>query len=198
MPVDQLADAVSDMSVDELALVGRVAAGDRSALECLYHSYYPRLASFLWRSIGRREGVEAIINDTFMEVWRGAYNHRGASLVVSTWMFGIAYRKALEYLCQQRSPAAWSNAPRAPEQLIDAVNDVEISGWLQQGLGTLAFEQRSTLILVYQMGCALEEIAAITSAPVGTVKARMHRAREKLRCFLPAEKTGVSDVTDVD
>jgi RNA polymerase sigma-70 factor (ECF subfamily) len=184
MSVDQLANAVSDTSVDECALVGRVAAGDRAALESLYRSYYPRLASFLWRSIGRREGVEAIINDTFIEVWKGAHNHRGASPVISTWIFGIAYRKALEYLCQQRSPAAWSNAPRSPGQLIDAVNDAESSGRFHQGLGTLAFEQRSTLILAYQMGCALEEIAAITSTPVGTVKARMLRAREKLRAFL--------------
>jgi RNA polymerase sigma-70 factor, ECF subfamily len=186
MPVDQLADAVSDMSVDECTLVGRVAAGDRSALESLYHGYYPRLTRFLWRSIGRREGIEQIINDTFIEAWRGAHDCRERTPSVSTWIFGIAYRKALEHLCQQRRPAACSSQRHSPEEVFDAVNDNEKSDWLRQGLGTTPFEQRSTLILAYQMGCAPEEIAAITSAPVCTVQARMLRARETLRRFLPA------------
>jgi len=47
-----------------------------------------------------------------------------------------------------------------------AVNDAEIGDWLQQGLGTMPFEQRFTLILAYQMGCALKEMAAITGAPL--------------------------------
>jgi RNA polymerase sigma-70 factor (ECF subfamily) len=172
MLVDESPGAVLDMCVDTSALVGRVAAGDRNALESLYHCYYHGLASFLSRSIGSRESVEKIINDTFIEVWTGVQDSREASLVASTWMFGIAYRKALEYLCQQRSPAPFSNA-RHP---------------LEQGLGTMPFEQRSTLVLAYQMRCSLEQIAAITSVPIGTVKARMLSAREKVRCFLPGTK----------
>jgi RNA polymerase sigma-70 factor (ECF subfamily) len=172
MPVDESPDAVLDMCVDTCELVGRVAAGDRNALESLYHSYYRRLASFLSRSIGSSESVEEIINETFIEVWRGAKDSREASLVAPTWMFGIAFRKALEYLCQQKSRAVFSNAPRP----------------LEQGLGTMSFEQRSTLVLAYQMRCSLEQIAAITSVPIGTVKARMVSAREKVRCFLPAVK----------
>jgi RNA polymerase sigma-70 factor (ECF subfamily) len=46
-------------------------------------------------------------------------------------------------------------------------------------------EQRLTLELAYRMGHSLEEIAAITDCPVGTVKARMFHAREKLRQYLP-------------
>jgi RNA polymerase sigma-70 factor (ECF subfamily) len=193
MPVDQLVDVVSDVSVDECALIGRVVAGDRAALESLYHAYYPRLARLLWLSIGRKEGVEQIINDTFIEAWRGAHDCREGSLAVSTWIFGIAYRKALEHLCQQWNPAAWSHQRRSSEGYIDPVNDTEMSEWLWQRLGTMPFEQRSTLILAYQTGCALEEIASITRAPVGTVKARMLRARAKLRRFLPGSNAGVFD-----
>ncbi len=58
--------------------------------------------------------------------------------------------------------------------------------WLTQGLEQLSAEQRLTLELAYHMGHSLEEIAAITDAPVGTVKARMFHAREKLRHYLPA------------
>jgi RNA polymerase sigma-70 factor (ECF subfamily) len=57
---------------------------------------------------------------------------------------------------------------------------------LQHGLSRLPIEQRLTLELAYQMGHSLEEIAVITDCPVGTVKARMFHAREKLRQCLPA------------
>jgi RNA polymerase sigma-70 factor (ECF subfamily) len=57
---------------------------------------------------------------------------------------------------------------------------------LTHGLNQLSIEQRLTLELAYHMGHSLEEIAAITQCPVGTVKARMFHAREKLRSYLPA------------
>jgi DNA-directed RNA polymerase specialized sigma24 family protein len=46
----------------------RIATGDPGALETLYYRFHPKLARFLWRLIGRREGLEEIINDTFVDV----------------------------------------------------------------------------------------------------------------------------------
>ena len=68
MPVDQLADTIPGRSVNECALMDRIARGDPRALEALYHRFHPKLARFLWRLIGRREGLEEIINDTFVDV----------------------------------------------------------------------------------------------------------------------------------
>jgi RNA polymerase sigma-70 factor (ECF subfamily) len=186
MPADQITDTISGMSVDECALVDRIATGDPGALEALYYRFHPKLARFLWHLIGRREGLEEIINDTFVDVWKGARKFREASLVVSAWMFGIAYRKALETLCQQRSSSAWSNMRHPPEQAKDALDDVELSDALSQGLRAVPFEQRLALLLSYQMGYGLEEIAAITGVSAATVNARMLCAREKLRCHLRA------------
>jgi RNA polymerase sigma-70 factor, ECF subfamily len=185
MPVEQLTGAVSDELVDQRMLLDRIAAGDRAALESLFRCYYGPLACFLWRSFGRSDGVAEIVNETFMEIWRDVRS-RGDSASVSAWVFGIAYRKALESLGQQRNPVAIPNVNYSSYQFIDAVNDTEISRGLRRGLGTLSFEQRCTLVLAYQVGCAIEEIAAITGVPVGSVKARMLCAREKLSCFIPA------------
>lgn len=52
---------------------------------------------------------------------------------------------------------------------------------LAQGLKSMSFEQRLTLLLTYQMGYSLEQIAAITDLPAEAVMARMLRARETLR-----------------
>lgn len=165
------------------ALLAAIATGDRRALEELYLSYHRRLARFLSRFTPRYENIEEIINDTFMVVWQNAREFRSASQV-STWIIGIAYRTALKSFRRQKNHAA-ASLEDYPEQTVDPTFDAEVHDWLKHGLSRLPIEQRLTLELAYHMGHSLEEIAAITECPVGTVKARMFHAREKLRHFLP-------------
>jgi RNA polymerase sigma-70 factor (ECF subfamily) len=166
------------------ALLVAIAAGDRRALEELYLSYHRRLARFLSRFTPRYENVEEIINDTFMVVWQSAKDFRNASQV-STWIIGIAYRTALKSFRRQKNHAVARSIEDYPEQTVDPTFDTEVNDWLNHGLSRLPVEQRLTLELAYHMGHSLEEIAAITDCPVGTVKARMFHAREKLRQYLP-------------
>jgi RNA polymerase sigma-70 factor (ECF subfamily) len=166
-------------------LMAAVAAGSRPALEQLYHGYHRRLARFLSRFTSRYENIEEIINDTFMVVWQAAQDFRNDSQV-STWIFGIAYRTALKSLRRQKNHAAALSLDESPEQIVDPGADTEMQDWVAHGLNCLTVEHRLTLDLAYRMGHSLEEIAAITDTPVGTVKARMFHARRKLRDYLPA------------
>lgn len=165
-------------------LLAGVAAGERLALEKLYLGYHRRLARFLSRFTPRYENVEEIINDTFMVVWQSAKEFRRAS-AVSTWIFGIAYRTALKSVRRQRHHAAVGSLDECAEQWVDPSAGTDVQDWLARGLERLPLEQRLTLELAYHMGHSVEEIAAITDAPVGTVKARMYHARQKLRNYLP-------------
>jgi len=175
-------------------LLAAVAAGNRQALEELYLSYHRRLARFLSRFTPRYENVEEIINDTFMVVWQSAKDFRYASQV-STWIIGIAYRTALKSLRRQKNHTAARSLDEYPEQTTDPTFETEVQDWLKHGLSQLPVEQRLTLELAYHMGHSLEEIAAITECPVGTVKARMFHAREKLRQYLPALSGGTSELS---
>jgi RNA polymerase sigma-70 factor, ECF subfamily len=166
------------------ALLAAVAAGDRHALEELYLGYHRRLARFLSRFTSRYENIEEIINDTFMIVWQNAKEFRNASQV-STWIIGIAYRTALKSFRRQKNHNNTHSLDEYPEQSVDPTTDAEVHDWLTHGLRCLPIEQRLTLELAYHMGHSLEEIALITECPVGTVKARMFHAREKLRQYLP-------------
>jgi RNA polymerase sigma-70 factor (ECF subfamily) len=159
VPVEHLTNAAADMPIDERGLLSRVAAGDRSAFESLYLRYYLRLACFLVRSMGRSDGVGEMINDTFLEIWSGVHHLQPISPDFSTCVFGIAYRKARARQDQQRK--------------IGVAPETELDGGLLRGLTALSFEQRTTLILAYQEGCAMEEIATITGVPIASVKARM-------------------------
>lgn len=166
-------------------LIEAIAAGDRRALEELYLGYHRRLTRFLTRFAARYETVEEVVNDTFFIVWQNAGHFRNASQV-STWIMGIAYRTALKSLRRQKHHHAALGLDASPEGSCEPASDLEMRDWLKQGIEELSAEQRLTLELAYRMGYSLEEIAAMTDAPVGTVKARLFHAREKLRQRLPA------------
>ena len=157
-------------------------AGDRR-IEELYLSYHRRLARFSSRFTSRTKMSK---KSSTIRSWCGqsAKDFRNASQV-STWVIGIAYRTALKSLRKQKNHSAVANMDDYPDQAVDPSADTEVSDWLTQGMNRLSVEQRLTLELAYNMGHSLEEIAAITECPVGTVKARMFHAREKLRQYLP-------------
>lgn len=165
-------------------LLAAVASGNRRALEELYLAYHRRLARFLSRFTPAYENVEEIINDTFMVVWQAAPQFRHDSQV-STWILGIAYRTALKSLRRVKRHTTAIDLEDAPEPSVDPAQDTELQDWVARALQELSEEQRLTLELAYHMGHSLEEIAAITAAPIGTVKARMYHARARLRQCLP-------------
>jgi len=170
-----------------------IAAGDRRAFEELYLGYQLRLARFLSRYTQCHENIEEIINDTFMVVWCNANDFRFASQV-SSWIFGIAYRTALKSIRRQKSQSAARSFDECREQTVDPVLETELQDWVMHGLNRLPDEQRLALELACHMGHSTMEIAEITGAPIGTVKARMFHAREKLRQYLPTLGGGASDL----
>ena len=88
--------------------------GDRKAFEELYYLYHRRMARFLTRLTRRYDLAEEIINDTFWVVWRKAEDFRGDSQP-STWIFGIAYRKARNaFRASARLGRAQLEAPTNP------------------------------------------------------------------------------------
>jgi len=70
---------------------------------------------------------------------------------------------------------------RSPER---AVSEAELFRQLDAALDTLPFEQRSAFVLAQLQGLSYEEVGRIEGVGVGTVKSRIARAREKLRCLL--------------
>lgn len=171
----------------EARLVGRAANGELQAFEQLYRAYHPRLTRFLDR-VTRRPGlVGEVLNDTMLVVWNraGTYNGR---CKVSTWIFAIAYRKAIKALsrldepvqaeCNDDQPAPSESGPeyRAAQSQIRAV--------LAQALDQLSLEQRAVVHLTYFHGMGYREIGDIIGCPVDTVKTRMFHARRRLKTLL--------------
>ena len=169
----------------EAELIGRVARHDRRAFEELYNLYHRRMARFLTRLTRRYDVAEEVINDTFWVVWRKAGDFRGDSQP-STWILGIAYRKARSAF-RASARLAEKNLQAEPEPLTSETpqSSEELRDWLGQALAQLPVEQRMAVELCYELGYSCEEIAQIMNCPVNTVKTRLFHARAKLQKLLP-------------
>ena len=94
----------------EAALVARVAAREQAAFAELYGIYRRRLARFLGRFLASPDTIDEVINDVMFVVWQNAPGFELRSKV-STWIFGIAWRKALKALERQKRSAAPQEMP---------------------------------------------------------------------------------------
>lgn len=187
--------AKADNDEADLALLERIASGDRAAFREFYERHYDAVLRFVWRITGRVDSAQEAVNDVMLVVWRrgAAFKRRSK---VSTWLMGIAYRKALQGLERRRrwtdrfkqlDPAEWNELSTASEEL---TRSRETEDWLAHGMQQLSAKQRAVVELTYFHGCSYEEIAAITESPVNTVKTRMFHARAKLRRVLEALERG--------
>jgi RNA polymerase sigma factor (sigma-70 family) len=171
---------------DEARLLARVAGGDRHAFETLYRGYFPRLTRFLGRMTRSLSLIEEVVNDTMLVVWQKAASYDG-SCKVSTWVFAIAYRKALKGIRQSDDPVDSdadlyeAESDCGPEQ---ELSQQQLQHSVAQALDALPLAQRTVMVLTYYHDMAYGEIAAIVDCPVNTVKTRMFHARHRLKGLL--------------
>ena len=84
-------------STSDEVLIGRIANGDRLAMQVLYARYHVRVFRFVVRLVRDEATAEDLISEVFLDVWRQAGRFEGRS-AVSTWMLAIARFKALSAL----------------------------------------------------------------------------------------------------
>ena len=166
-------------------LLSAIIAGDEPALATLYRSYYQRLCRFLLRMTGDSELVVEVVNDVFLVVWQKAGSFRGDSSV-SSWIIGIAYRKALKALKKSRP---WSPLEEAPASALVSSDDTVASLELESSLAHLSPQHRAVIELTYFFGYSYREIGEILSCPENTVKTRMFHARRVLQSILEVYTT---------
>ena len=183
------ADANRSSVLEENELLARVRARDMHAFERLYRIYQPRLARFLFNLVQRPQLVEEVLNDTMMVVWDTAGNFRGGSKL-STWVFSIAYRKAMKAKMRWPDPVEEqpfdqrvSNDPGPDEEL----EHQRLRDALMKAMNELSADHRAVVDLTYFHGLGYREIAEIMHCPVDTVKTRMFHARRHLRRELAGE-----------
>src|SRR5690242_6559088 len=97
---------------DDLTLLQRIVGKDRHAFETLYSRYARRLYGYLSKFIKQQELIEEVLDDVMFVVWQNAARFDYTSRL-STWIFGIAYHKALKM--RARTAKQLPDMPVTPE-----------------------------------------------------------------------------------
>jgi RNA polymerase sigma-70 factor (ECF subfamily) len=174
-----------ERALDEY-LVVLSQAGSVPALDGLVRRWTPRLLRYAARVLGgandAADAAHDVVQDTWIGVLRGLRGLRDPAQFPA-WIYGIATRKCADVVRTNKrrrrfaaeSANDWEEEVGvAPEDQIDLATAI-------RGLPPI---HRAVIHLFYREEMSVEEIASILEIPAGTVKSRLHHARESLRRHL--------------
>jgi len=170
---------------DDLTLLHRIVAKDRQAFETLYYRYARRLYGYLAKLLTQPEVIEEVVDDVMFVVWQQAARFDHTSRL-STWIFGIAYHKALKARARAGHTPPTVPAEEPQESPEGAMTRHELRATVVQALDTLSPQHRAIVELAFYHEHSYQEIAVMTGCPVNTVKTRMLHARQRLAQVLAA------------
>jgi RNA polymerase sigma-70 factor, ECF subfamily len=172
-----------NLSASDKDLIGRIAEGDRLAMQVLFARHQVRVYRFVLRFVGNQAAAEDVISEVFLEVWRQADRYEGRS-AVSTWLLGIARFKALSSMRRKPQEQLDVETAGAIEDSSDdpevAVQKKDKSAALRKCLQKLSPEHREVIDLAYYHEQSVEDVATIVRIPEATVKTRMFYARKQM------------------
>ena len=186
------------MSQQEAGLVRRCLAGDEKAYRELVEMYQARVFSLALRMVRRVEDAEDVVQETFIRMFR-ALDRYDPSRPFGAWLFSIASRLCIDQIRRRKlQPISLTQRDRDDQEYEIEVEDpglkpdeatarAEEEQRTRVLIDSLPPHYRIVVLLRHQQDMAYEEIAEALHLPLGTVKARIHRARALLKERLERE-----------
>ena len=166
----------------------------RSSFEALVRPHLEHLYRLAWRLSGNAADAEDLVQELLLKL----YQRREELAAIDAprpWMARVLYRQFVDAVRRRgRAPAIEDldgstlegvpDPAQGPEELAERG---QVQKRLLWALGQLNPEQRALVALHDVEGYTLEELVTVLEAPLGTLKSRLHRARERLRALFPME-----------
>jgi RNA polymerase sigma factor (sigma-70 family) len=178
-------DAAGDADI-----MRRIRAGDRTAVDALYDRFRRPAFALARRILADDNLAEDVLQEVFLSVWRDpdAFDRGRGS--VASWLLAVVHHKAVDAVRREESQRR-RQAMAEEDMTLDAptaTRDIEEEAWsrvvaekVRRALGVLSPPQREALTLAYYGGYTQREVAALTGAPLGTVKTRMLTGMRRLK-----------------
>jgi RNA polymerase sigma-70 factor (ECF subfamily) len=182
----------------DLEIVRRVQAGDVAAFDALIVKYRERVFGVIYHLTANREDAADLAQDTFIKAFQSIQRFGGQSSFF-TWLYRIAVNSTLTHLRKARLRSFLSletlnsDAPVSKE-LIDALTDKtgverdayvrELQEKLNEAMMKLSIKHRTVVTLYEIDGLGHQEIADVMGCSVGTVRSRLHYAKQLLQSEL--------------
>ena len=174
---------------------------DLALFQRLIVQFEQRIPRYLIYLLGTREGIEDLVQETWLRVFERGASYNGRSRF-EPWLFQIARNLAIDQARRRRTVSL-----DAPEESEEQVRDNSLASQdpspfvlaarsqdaerLAESLNLLEPACREALLLRFQEDLSLQEIATIVGAPVSTVASRIYRSLAHLRLHLEKTNHGV-------
>ena len=175
--------------MDDETILARIRAGERAAFGELIERHQEAVFRVVRNLLPQAAECEDVAQDVFLAAYARLASFDPTRASFRTWLLTIARNGCLNALKKRRpAPDGLLGASRPipptcalPKRRLERA---ELFRRLDAALAALPFEQRTAFVLAELEGLSLEEVGRIEGVPVGTVKSRLGRAREKLRVAL--------------
>jgi RNA polymerase sigma-70 factor (ECF subfamily) len=184
-----------DSEVSDADLVRRVGDGDADALGLLYDRYGKPCFALARRITADRNFGEEVVQEVFLALWRDPSRFDPTRGGFASWLLAMTHHKAVDTVrreetlrrhraesADQSEATAWS--PGDMRSVDDQVWSTLRAERVRDALQELPEPQRKAIALAYFGGYTQREVAALTGAPLGTVKTRMLAGMRRLRSRL--------------
>ena len=184
--------------LSELELVALSREGDSESFRLLYQSYQTRVRSTLYQLCGSVM-LDDLVQEVFLRTWKGLPKLKVVEYF-STWIYRICWNVATDYRrklakSKQKLDTAtdlesivWDNTTYDPQDT--NLMQLHYQDLVRRGLEHLRLSHRVVIVLHDLEDIPQKEIAQILDIPIGTVKSRLHHARNTLKKFL--QQQGIS------
>lgn len=173
--------------------------GDEKAYECLLLRYKNGIYNLIFQMIKNHEETEDLVQETFIKAFHNLQSYNN-SYAFSTWLYKIAYNHSIDAIRKKKLKTLPLDRPiklkegEVHHQIKDNALSPEGSyifserkALIKKTISELPERYRQAIILRHQDDKSYEEISEILKIPLGTVKARIFRAREMLKKRLQEE-----------
>jgi RNA polymerase sigma-70 factor (ECF subfamily) len=187
------------VSGEDAGLVRRCLAGDEKAYRELVERYQGQVYSLALRMVRRAEDAEDLTQETFVRMFR-ALSRYDLERPFAAWLFTIASRLCIDHIRRRKvSPISLTQRERESDEEYEievedpGLKPDEAAAHAEEGRRTSALIEglpphyRIVVLLRHVQDLSYEEIAEALHLPLGTVKARIHRARALLRTRMEGE-----------
>lgn len=163
-------------------LLDRIAQGDLESFQTFYGRYAGRVLAYA-RQLGRnRDGVEDVVQEVFVAVWRRAASYRPDRGDPAGWLYTITRNKLVDHWRRLGDPGEPGDFDDLPFHPWEDGGDLRLT--MRQALAQVAPEQRRAIEMAYFGGLTYEETAQRLDLPVGTLKSRIRSGLKRLRTLL--------------
>lgn len=172
-------------------LIERFQKGDTYAFEQLVYRYKDKLTNFVYNFLRNKVDAEDIVQETFLRLYRNKHSYKKIAKF-STWFYTIAANLAKTELRKRKRRSLLSISNMGIEDKDYDIPDVSLSpekevdsnikeNIIRDKIEQLPLKFREVVILRDIEQCSYEEICDILNIPIGTVKSRINRGRQKLQ-----------------